>query len=86
MPTGFNTVETANKVYETFFSKNYISFYITATGYGRVSAKFANQTLTEILCHSVGANFFYSQDCIVIDVGGQDTKVSKSPTQSLKTL
>ncbi len=51
--------------------------YIVATGYGRVSAPFAHKTLTEITCHGRGAHYLFPETRIVIDVGGQDSKVIK---------
>lgn len=77
MPTGFSGVEIAKKIYQILLEKGYFPFFITATGYGRVSIEYANLTLTEILCHGIGANYLFEQDCTVIDVGGQDTKAIK---------
>lgn len=72
LPTGFSGVEVARDVLEKI--QEFTPFLVTATGYGRVSVEYANQTLTEILCHGVGANYIFKDDCTVIDVGGQDTK------------
>ncbi|NLK65960.1 MAG: benzoyl-CoA reductase [Campylobacteraceae bacterium] len=74
IPTGFSGVETSKQIYQMLLEKNYMPFHITATGYGRVSVDYANLTLTEILCHGVGAYYLFEKDCTVIDVGGQDTK------------
>jgi predicted CoA-substrate-specific enzyme activase len=49
--------------------------YIIATGYGRVSAPFADKTITEITCHGRGARYISPQIRTVIDIGGQDAKV-----------
>ncbi len=49
--------------------------YIVATGYGRVSAPFANKTITEITCHGRGAHHISPQIRTVVDIGGQDAKV-----------
>ena len=48
---------------------------IVATGYGRVSAPFADKTVTEITCHGRGAYYFDASVRTVIDIGGQDSKV-----------
>lgn len=48
--------------------------HIVATGYGRVSASYANKTVTEITCHARGANFLYPNVRTIIDMGGQDCK------------
>lgn len=77
MPTGWNGVETANKILgileENGINKN--NAYFTATGYGRVSVGYANKTLTEITCHAKGAKYLFNKDGTVIDIGGQDTKI-----------
>jgi predicted CoA-substrate-specific enzyme activase len=49
--------------------------YIVATGYGRVTADFANRTITEIACHGRGANFIEPAARTIIDIGGQDAKI-----------
>ncbi len=48
---------------------------VWVTGYGRVSAPFADGQATEITCHARGAHFLDPAVRTVIDVGGQDTKV-----------
>lgn len=51
--------------------------YIVATGYGRVSAPFANETVTEITCHAKGIHSQCPSVRTVVDIGGQDSKVIK---------
>ena len=49
---------------------------IVSTGYGRRIFKRANKTITEITCVAKGAYYLCGKKkCIIIDVGGQDTKV-----------
>src|SRR3990170_9142336 len=48
--------------------------YIVATGYGRVSAPYANSTTSEITCHARGAYFLNPKVRTVVDMGGQDCK------------
>lgn len=49
--------------------------YCIGTGYGRVNVPMAQQTITEIACHSRGANFVYGPAVrTVMDMGGQDCK------------
>lgn len=48
---------------------------MVATGYGRVSVPYADKTITEITCHGKGAYYLLGEDCTVIDIGGQDTKI-----------
>jgi predicted CoA-substrate-specific enzyme activase len=59
--------------------------YIVATGFGRRSVAFANETKTEISCHSKGCHYYFPEEITVIDIGGQDNKVIKLDTQGRKT-
>lgn len=47
---------------------------VVATGYGRLSADFAEQKVTEITCHARGVHFTIPDARTVIDLGGQDSK------------
>jgi len=49
--------------------------YLVATGYGRANVPGADLSLTEITCHGRGAYHSHPQAIIVVDIGGQDTKV-----------
>ena len=48
---------------------------VVATGYGRIAVDFADHVITEITCHARGGRDMAGDDCTIIDVGGQDTKV-----------
>lgn len=48
--------------------------YVVATGYGRISAPYANKTVTEITCHGKGAHFLHPATRTIVDMGGQDCK------------
>jgi (R)-2-hydroxyacyl-CoA dehydratese activating ATPase len=48
---------------------------IVATGYGRSILTFADTTITEITCHAVGTRHLVPDARMVIDIGGQDSKV-----------
>ena len=50
---------------------------VIVTGYGRVSADFADKTVTEITCHAKGVHFLNPSIQTIIDIGGQDSKVIK---------
>jgi predicted CoA-substrate-specific enzyme activase len=50
---------------------------IFATGFGRRSVSFAQESKTEISCHSTGCHYYYPEEITVIDIGGQDNKVVK---------
>lgn len=77
MPTGWSSIETArvieDKLKEVGIYKD--NAIIVATGYGRVSVPYADKTITEITCHAKGAWYLFREDCTVIDIGGQDTKI-----------
>jgi len=47
---------------------------IIATGYGRISAPYADKTITEITCHARGAYALNPNTRTIIDMGGQDCK------------
>jgi (R)-2-hydroxyacyl-CoA dehydratese activating ATPase len=57
--------------------RNYHPSKIIATGYGRHLAKkhFADDVITEIKAHAMGARYFFPECKAIVDVGGQDTKV-----------
>ncbi|MBI5416960.1 2-hydroxyacyl-CoA dehydratase [Candidatus Poribacteria bacterium] len=50
---------------------------IIATGYGRISAPYATDTVTEITCHAKGVFALLPGVKTIIDIGGQDSKVIK---------
>ena len=49
--------------------------YMVGTGYGRVKIPFANDNISEITCHAVGAKWLCPTVKTVVDIGGQDCKV-----------
>jgi predicted CoA-substrate-specific enzyme activase len=49
--------------------------YIVGTGYGRLKIPFANDNISEITCHGVGAFGLCDSVRTIIDIGGQDLKV-----------
>jgi (R)-2-hydroxyacyl-CoA dehydratese activating ATPase len=49
--------------------------YVVGTGYGRVCLAFADEAVTEITCHARGAAYTVPGTQLVIDIGGQDSKV-----------
>ena len=49
--------------------------YVVATGYGRISLPFADKKVTEISCHGRGVRYLNPFVEIVIDIGGQDSKI-----------
>lgn len=49
----------------------------TATGYGRIALSFATYRITEISCHARGVHHLLPLVRTVVDVGGQDSKVTR---------
>lgn len=77
MPTGWSSIETSLTIRERLEDDG-ISIEdsnIIATGYGRISVPYASKTITEITCHGKGAHYLMGNDCTVMDIGGQDTKI-----------
>lgn len=76
-PTGFSSVDAAERMKVRLEQEGYPidGRPVVATGYGRVAVPFAGKTVTEITCHGRGASFLFGGDGLVVDVGGQDTKV-----------
>lgn len=48
---------------------------IVATGYGRSSIEWADEAVTEITCHARGVHAVVPGARLVVDIGGQDSKV-----------
>ena len=78
VPSGVDSVESGlkalNLALETGGLKQADLTYIVGTGYGRVSAPYANKAVTEITCHAKGANYLHPSVRTIIDMGGQDCK------------
>lgn len=78
-PTGINVGKTAEAVLvealENASAQTHDIQGMVGTGYGRVSLSIADATVTELSCHAIGANFLNPHTRMVVDVGGQDSKV-----------
>ena len=78
IPTGPDSSETATEVTNKVLDKAGLSLedmdYIVSTGYGRIIVPFANKNITEISCHAKGANWFFPNVRLILDMGGQDCK------------
>lgn len=79
LPTGWNTAEAGALALEKACAASGMTRddlgLVTATGYGRVSLPFADKTVTEISCHARGAAHLFPGAGVVLDIGGQDSKV-----------
>ena len=78
LPSGFSAVKIARQIKQNLEQKGYAESFVTATEYGRVSVDYAQLSMSEILCHGLGAHFLFEPDCTVEGVGGQDTKAIKT--------
>ena len=79
LPTGWSSKETIltikEKLLENGIDVKSDDVKVVATGYGRVAVDFADHVITEITCHARGGREMAGDDCTIIDVGGQDTKI-----------
>ena len=79
LPTGWNTAEAGELALEQACAGAQIARSalrrVTATGYGRIALPFADKAVTEISCHARGAAQLFPQAGVVLDIGGQDSKV-----------
>lgn len=81
MPTGWSPKSTGEELCKEVLKKANVRkeelTRIVATGYGRETVDFADKTVTEITCHARGAAYLGQGADMVIDIGGQDSKVIK---------
>ena len=79
LPTGWNSAEAGQLVLAQACTAAGIRpesvMCIVATGYGRISLPFADKSITEISCHARGASYLFPRAGIILDIGGQDSKV-----------
>ena len=78
IPTGWNSKDTSREIARRLGEMGYPideNNKVLATGYGRVSVDYAQKVVTEITCHGRGGYAIVGEDCTIIDIGGQDTKV-----------
>ncbi len=77
--TGSNSPESAKNALSKALAETDIRpddvQYIVGTGYGRVNIPMAKKAITEIACHSRGANYMGGPSIkTILDMGGQDLK------------
>ena len=78
IPTGWNSRDTSREIARRLEEKGMPvneEMKVIATGYGRISVDYASKVVTEITCHGRGGYALVGEDCTIIDIGGQDTKV-----------
>ncbi|MGI6756127.1 MAG: acyl-CoA dehydratase activase [Atopobiaceae bacterium] len=85
-PTGFSSIQAAESAKKSLATHDIDveSEQVVATGYGRIAVPYATKAVTEITCHAKGAWWLFGRDGVVIDVGGQDTKVLELKAGMLK--
>jgi predicted CoA-substrate-specific enzyme activase len=88
LPTGWNAIEAGQQVYELARAASEVAqadvACVVGTGYGRVSLAFADKSVTEISCHARGAAHLFPRAGIILDIGGQDSKVISLDTPEEK--
>ncbi|WP_279138702.1 acyl-CoA dehydratase activase [Bilophila wadsworthia] len=87
LPTGWNAREAGEKALAAVCADagGIAASRIVGTGYGRISLPFADKVVTEITCHARGAVHLFPGTGVVLDIGGQDSKViSTAPDGSVQ--
>ena len=87
LPTGWNAREAVEKALAAACADagGIAASRIVGTGYGRISLPFADKVVTEITCHARGAVHLFPGTGVVLDIGGQDSKViSTAPDGSVQ--
>lgn len=78
-PSGWNTKEAGAQVFTTACAQAKVDIddvkAVVGTGYGRIALPMADKIVTEITCHAKGASYLFPKTGIVLDIGGQDSKV-----------
>ena len=79
LPTGPDVAGVASHTLEAALDKAGLArnrlAAVVSTGYGRARVQYASRTVTEITCDARGAHFLFPGARMVIDIGGQDSKV-----------
>jgi predicted CoA-substrate-specific enzyme activase len=79
MPTGSDVSAVAGQTLNTALDKARLSrdqlAAIVSTGYGRAKVPHVGKSVTEITCDARGAHQLFPETRMVIDIGGQDSKV-----------
>lgn len=76
VPTGYNPSKTLLDLYlQLKGDLRDEDVYTVTTGYGRDLLPMAHKRVTEITCHAKGVSYLRPEASVVIDIGGQDSKV-----------
>lgn len=83
IPSGYDQRDTVQKVIQEVLQTTSVKREeidkIIGTGYGRRNIVDADRTVTEITCHALGAHLIFPDAHLIIDIGGQDSKVIYTP-------
>jgi predicted CoA-substrate-specific enzyme activase len=78
-PTGCSPRHAGLEAFEELLSRSNLVrediSCVIGTGYGRISLPFIDKAVTEITCHARGAHHLLEGADMVVDIGGQDSKV-----------
>lgn len=78
-PTGWNPRESAESALHELAAGSNVDLcqlsYTVVTGYGRGTFSIADAAVTEIICLAAGAAWLTKDFSLVLDIGGQDSKV-----------
>lgn len=78
-PTGCSPRQAGKEAFEELLGRAGLAqddiSCVIGTGYGRISLPFIDKAVTEITCHARGAHHLLAGADMVIDIGGQDSKV-----------
>ncbi len=87
IPSGYNQKDTVREVIKEVLQTSDVKreeiVKIIGTGYGRRNISDADRTVTEITCHALGAHQFFPDAQMIIDIGGQDSKVIYTPANGV---
>ena len=79
MPTGAGAANGADRALEAALAQANLAREdidaVVATGYGRTAIHDGDKSITEITCHARGAHYLDPEVRVVVDIGGQDSKV-----------
>jgi predicted CoA-substrate-specific enzyme activase len=79
VPTGPDVIRVAEHILDAALDKAGLGrdrlAAVVATGYGRAKVPHASKSVTEITCDAKGAHHLFPETGMVIDIGGQDSKV-----------
>ena len=84
-PTKIDLAGDAKKVFEEALAQANGStdsvVRVVATGFGRKNVPFAGVMRTEISCQSKGCYHYFPRAIVIVDIGGQDTKVIRTDSR-----